>query len=113
MAGLLNGPTTLVMPGVARSAEASCAPAGSLPITTTGCPVPAGKCWSMTVCPTTESGVCRNPCAVVRPPAFRPVRPSAIAPRITAVTTQTTLGRIAMRWPTRAQNPFVVGSSVP
>ncbi len=67
----------------------------------------------MTVWPATESGVCRNPCAVVRPLALSPVRPSAIAPRITAVTTQTSRGRIAIRRPTRAQNPLVVGSSVP
>src|SRR5438552_9350804 len=30
-------------------------PEASLPNTSTGCPAPAGKCWSSTVCPVTES----------------------------------------------------------
>ena len=101
------------MPGVALKAAATCAPCCSLLITTTGCPAPAGKCRSTTRWPTTESGVLRNPSAVVRPLDFSPRSPSAIAPRITTVVTQTTRGRRAIRSPVRAQNPRAVGSSDP
>ena len=101
------------MPGTARSAAASCAPEAALPNTSTGCPAPAGKCWSSTACPATESGWPRNDCAFVSPLAFSPGSPRAIAPRSTAVVIRTTRGRTAMRRPIRAQMPRVVGSAEP
>src|SRR5258708_34075002 len=54
-----------------------------------------------------------NDSAVVRPLAFRPVRPSAMAPRTSAVATQTTRGLAATTRPTLAQNPRLVGSAEP
>src|SRR5258708_35535407 len=54
-----------------------------------------------------------NDSAVVRPLAFRPVTPSAIAPRTSAVATHTTRGLAATTRPTLAQNPRLVGSAEP
>ena len=50
---------------------------------------------------------------MVRPLAFRPSEPRAMAPSTTAVVTQTTRGRTAMPRPIRAQTPREVGSAEP
>src|SRR5580658_9896545 len=107
---LLTGGVTAVIPGVARSAASSWAACGSLPATITGWPAPAGKFWSMTACPATESGWCpAKASALVRPLAFKPVRPSAITPSTTAMPIQTVRGRTAMRRPALAQMPLGCG----
>jgi hypothetical protein len=98
---------------VAVKADRSGTTARALPITMTGSPAPAGKCSVSTVWPVTESGCPRKPCAVVRPLAFRPVRPIARTPRITAVMIQVSRALVAMRQPTRAHVPLVVGSAEP
>src|SRR5215471_2111897 len=101
------------MPGVAANADRNGAAALALPMTTTGVPALVWKCWLSTFSPTTESGWPRKDCALVRPLAFRPVRPRARMPRITAVVTQVSRGRGAMLQPTRAHRPRVVGSGEP
>ena len=109
----MAGGVTAVRPGTDRAAAASWAPLPSRPMITTGWPPPPGKCCSSTVCPITESGWPRNDWALVRPLAFSPVRPRAIAPSTSAVVTQTIRGRGAMPLPTRAHSPREVGSAEP
>ena len=46
-------------------------------------------------------------------PHLKPIRPSQAQARSTAVVTQTARGRMAMRRPTRAHKPRVVGSAEP
>jgi hypothetical protein len=68
----------------------------------------------MIVCPTTDSGWCpTKDSAAVSPLALSPVSPRAMTPSTSAVTIQTARGRTAMRRPTPAQNPRVVGSAEP
>src|SRR5215472_3472483 len=102
-----------MIPGVAAKADRREPTALGAPMTTTGVPAPAGKCWARTLAPTTESGRPRKDCALVRPLAFRPVSPSARTPRITAVVIQVRRGRAALLQPTRAPTPRVLSSDDP
>src|SRR6516165_9245700 len=110
---LVTGRLTDSIPLAPRSALASCGAAAALPITATGSPAPAGKCWASTASAVTDCGCPRNDCAVVSVPTRKPIRPSDAMASRTAVTDQTARGRCEMRRPTRAQKPRVVGSSEP
>ena len=82
-------------------------------ITMTGSPAPAGKCAASTLSPVTESGCPRKLCALVKPLAFRPVRPRTRTPKSTAVVIHVIRGRGTMLQPTLAQSPRCVGSGEP
>src|SRR5260370_1188917 len=75
----MAGGVTPVIPGVALNAAYKRVAADSLPMTTTGCPAPAGRCWASTCSPTTESGWPRNDCAFVSPFALNPTSPSGMS----------------------------------
>src|SRR6516164_11165119 len=109
----MAGGVTLAIPEVPANADRNGAAALALPMTTTGEPALVWKCWVSTASPTTESGCPRKDCALVRPLAFRPVRPRARMPRSTAVVIQVSRARGAMVQPTRAHRPRVVGSGEP
>src|SRR5690348_16328434 len=101
------------MPLVPASAARSWDAAEALPMTATGSPAPPGKCWASTCSAEIEAGVPRYDWALVSWPTLKPIRPSQAQARSTAVVTHTVRGRIAMRRPTPAQKPRVVGSSEP
>src|SRR6516165_12693261 len=110
---LVTGRLTVSIPLVPRRALASRGAAAALPITSTGSPAPAGKCWARTASAVIDCGCPRNDCAVVSVPTLNPIRPSDAQASRTAVTDQTVRGRRAIMRPTRAQVPRLVGSSEP
>jgi hypothetical protein len=104
---------TAEIPAVPVSAARSCCAASALPTTWTGSPAPAAKWRASTCSPVTASGLLRKASLFCRPLAFSPVSPNAIAASTTAVTTQVSRGRRAMRAPIRAHSPRSVGSADP
>ncbi len=102
-----------MIPGVPASACRAAGAASASAMTTTGEPVPPGKCASSTDWPTTESGLLVKVPELLMPSALRLNMPSASAPRASAVPAQTSRGRRAMPPPIRAQTPLSVGSAVP
>ena len=109
----MAGRLTAWIPPAPWSALASRGAAAALPITATGSPAPAGKCWASAASAVTDCGCPRNDCAVVSVPTLKPIRPSDATASRTAVTDQTARGRCEMSRPTRAQKPRRVGSSLP
>ena len=107
------GGLTAAMPLVPASAARSWGAAEALPMTATGSPAPPGKCWASTCSAAIEAGVPRYDWALVSGPTLKPIRPSQAQARSTAVVTHTVRGRTAMRRPTLAQKPRMVGSSEP
>ena len=110
---MTTGAVTAVTPGVWDTAAWSSAAASALPMTWTGLPSPAGKWRARTASPVTASGSVRKLSLLCRPLASSWVTPRAMTPRTSAVTTQTSRGRTAMRWPIRAHRPCSVGSAEP
>ena len=104
---------TAVTPAVPARVACSCGAALALPMTWTGLPAPAAKWRASTASPVTASGLVRKESLLCRPLASRPVVPRASSPRTTAVTTHTSRGRRATRWPIRAHRPRSVGSADP
>ena len=104
---------TAVTPAVPARVAWSWPAASALPTTWTGLPAPAGKWRASAASPVTASGLVRKESLDCRPLASTWVVPRASAPRTTAVTTQTSRGRGAMRWPIRAHRPCSVGSGEP
>src|SRR3954468_8146707 len=108
-----TGAVTSTMPVVPANADCTCGATDSLAMTTTGVPLPAGKCFDNTDSPTTESTVLRNASLLVRPVACRSSAPNANAASTTAVPTQTRRGCREIAVPTRDHTPVVVGSAEP
>src|SRR5437868_10790308 len=110
---LVTGWVTDAMPGVPASAVLTWLALDSVEITLMGSPEPAGKYLDSTFCAAMDGGVPRNDWAVVSVPNLNPIIPAAPAASRMAVTSHTVRGRRLMAWPTRDQNPRLVGSGVP
>src|SRR5258708_26017431 len=101
------------MPDVPASAVLTWPALGAVETTSMGSPDPAGKYLDSTLCAAMDGGVPRNDWATVRVPNLNPIIPAAPAASRIAVTIHTVRGRRAMAWPTRDQNPRLVGSAEP
>src|ERR1700751_1668760 len=110
---LVTGWVTDAMPCVPASAVLTWPPPDPVEITSVGSPEPAGKYLDRAFCAAMDGGVPRNDWAAVSVPNLNPIIPAAPAASRMAVTTHTVRGRRPMPWPTRDQNPRLVGSGEP
>src|SRR5690349_24316454 len=110
---LVTGWVTAAMPCVPASAVLTWPAPDAVEITSMGSPEPAGKYLASTVCAAMDGGVPRNDWAVVSVPNLNPTIPAVRAASRIAATIHTVRGRRPMAWPTRDQNPRLVGSDEP
>src|SRR6201991_251216 len=120
MVACRNEQPSLVTRWVARAIP--CVPASAVltwpaldavEITSMGSPEPAGKYLDSTFCAAMDGGVPRNDWAAVSVPNLNPIIPAAPAASRRAAPTHPVRGRRPMAWPTRDQNPRLVGSAEP
>src|ERR1700748_3470438 len=110
---LVTGWVTDAMPCVPASAGLTWPALAAVEIASMGSPEPAGKYLDSTFCAAMDGGVPRNDWAAVSVPNLNPTIPAAPAASRMAVTPHTVRGRRPMAWPTRDQNPRLVGSAEP